>query len=311
MNKLFLPLAAALVLSLHLQAAPPKKLLLVTTTTGFRHSSIPTAQKILSQLAAESQSYTIDQIEQPANKPNPPKKPSPLKTDASDSEKAKFAAEQAAFEQQMLSYKPQEMAWLETLSAALQKLSPESLKNYDGVIFANTTGDLPIPDKRAFLDWLKSGKAFIGMHSASDTFHGWPEYIEMLGGEFAGHGAQACVECLVEQPNHPATNHLGAKWLIPQEEIYLFKNYEASRVDQLLALDKHPNTQAPGQFPVSWTRQYGEGRVFYTSLGHREDIWDADPALANRKNPVEVSKAYQAHILGGIQWALGLTQNKP
>jgi hypothetical protein len=41
-------------------------------------------------------------------------------------------------------------------------------------------------------------------------------------------------------------------------------------------------------------------------LGHREDLIDADPDLPNRKNSTEISKAYQAHILGGIEWALGL-----
>jgi len=51
---------------------------------------------------------------------------------------------------------------------------------------------------------------------------------------------------------------------------------------------------------------YGSGRVFYTSLGHREDVWDPDPELKDRKNAPVISKAYQAHVLGGIEWALGL-----
>lgn len=308
--KSFLHLIAALLLFVPAQAATPKKLLLVTTTTGFRHSSIPTAQKIIAQLAASSHAFTVDQIEQPPHKPQPPSQPTPLKPDATAEDKALFAQEEARFKEEMEYYKHQEDAWMESLRLALEKLAPDSLQHYDGVIFANTTGELPIPDKAGFLNWLKSGKAFIGMHSASDTFHKWPEYIEMLGGEFAGHGPQVCVECLNEQQSHPATSHLGAKWLIPQEEIYLFKNYDASRVQEVLVLDKHPNTQEAGRFPVSWTRQFGQGRVFYTSLGHREDIWDADPALSGRKNPVEVSQAYQAHILGGIQWALGLSQQK-
>ena len=72
-------------------------------------------------------------------------------------------------------------------------------------------------------------------------------------------------------------------------------------------MNKDPNEKTvPGHFPVSWCRMYGKGRVFYTSLGHREDIWDADPKLKDRKNSVEVSLAFQAHILGGIKWALGL-----
>ena len=61
-----------------------------------------------------------------------------------------------------------------------------------------------------------------------------------------------------------------------------------------------------GRFPVTWSKTYGKGRVFYTSLGHREDIIDPDPKLKDRVNSVEISKAYNAHVLGGIEWALGL-----
>jgi type 1 glutamine amidotransferase len=72
-------------------------------------------------------------------------------------------------------------------------------------------------------------------------------------------------------------------------------------------MDKNPeHKEIAGHFPVSWCHAYGQGRVFYTSLGHREDIWDADLALKDRKNTPDISKAYQAHVLGGIEWALGL-----
>ena len=76
-----------------------------------------------------------------------------------------------------------------------------------------------------------------------------------------------------------------------------------------LILDKHPENNSPGHFAVSWCKDYGAGKVFYTSLGHREDIRDADPNLNGRKNSVEISKVYQAHILGGIKWALGLKKS--
>lgn len=266
--------------------AEPKKLLVVTTTTGFRHSSISTAEKVLSQLAKDSGEFTVDFVHQP------PGKPANLKPDASDEQKAEFNAAEAK--------------WEDSLKAALQKLSPESLKNYDGVVFASTTGDLPIPDKQGFLDWIKAGHAFIGMHAASDTFHHWPGYIEMLGGEFKRHGRQVGVECLNQDPQNPATAPLPMKWDITQEEIYQFQNYDPSKVHDLLILDKHPENGSPGHFAVSWCKMYGAGRVFYTSLGHREDIWDTDPDIKDRKNSPEISKLYQAHILGGIEWALGL-----
>jgi len=288
MKSIFLSLCtgAVLLCSAVVHAADaPKKLLVVTTTVGFRHSSIPTAEKVLKELAEKTGAFTLDFVQQPEGKPTAPRN---------------------ANEEQQAAFREAQSQWDAKLKQALSKLSVESLKNYDGVIFANTTGDLPMPDKEGFLNWLRSGKAFIGMHSATDTFPGWPGYIEMIGGHFLRHGPQVGVECCVEDVGHPSTAHLGKLWVITQEEIYLFKNYDASRVHELLYLDKHPNDKSPGRYSVAWTRDFGQGRVFYTSLGHREDIWDTDPAIKDRKNSVEISKAYQTHILGGIYWALDI-----
>ena len=302
MKKLFVLLAVAMTATL-LQAAP-KKLLVVTTTTGFRHASIPTLEKLLSQLAQESGEFTVDFVQQPPGKPNAPKKLAPLKADATDEQKAVFKLAEGKFQIESAAYQTAAAKWDEALKVALQKLSPASLKNYDGVVFASTTGDLPIPDKQGFLDWIKAGHAFIGIHAASDTFHGWPQFIEMLGGEFQHHGAQVGVECLNQDPSNPATATLPKTWTISQEEIYQFKNYDPTKVHDLLIMDKHPESGAPGHYAVSWCKDYGQGKVFYTSLGHREDIIDADPNLKDRKNSVDISKAYQAHLLGGIKWAL-------
>ena len=238
------------------QAATPKKLLVVTVTKGFRHSSIPTAEKVLADVGKTSGAFTVD-----------------------------YARNE------------QEIA---------EKMTPDALKQYDGAIFANTTGDLPLPDKQAFIDWVKSGKAFVGMHSASDTFHGFRPYIEMLGGEFQTHPSQVRVTCQNHDLKHPATRHLGATFTV-FDEIYLQKNFHRDQVHVLLALDAHPNDKTPGFYPISWCKEFGNGRVFYTSLGHREDIWDGEtPADFKRENSKEISEAYQKHILGGIQWALGL-----
>jgi len=274
-------------LSVSLLQAAPKKLLVVTTTTGFRHSSIPTLETALKQLGDSSGEFTVDLLQQPPNKP------ADLKRNATDDQKA--------------DYKKAETAWETTLKQALEKLSPESLKNYDGVVFASTTGDLPIPDKQGFLDWIKAGHAFIAIHAGSDTFHHWPGYIEMLGGEFQHHGNQVSVDCINADPSHPATAHLPKVWTIQQEEIYEFKNYDSSKVHDLLWMDKAPQDKSTaGHFPVSWCKDYGTGKVFYTSLGHREDVIDANPNLKDRVNSVDISKAYDAHLLGGIEWALGL-----
>ena len=286
------------------QAAELKKLLVVTTTAAFRHDSIPTAETILEQLSQQSHAFTLDYLRQPPAHPTAPKKPRALKDGATPEEKQTFDAATQKYQADDALYQTALAHWTETLKDALTKLSPESLAPYDGIIFASTSGELPIPDKAGFLNWIKSGKAFIGIHAASDTFHQWPEYIDMLGGEFKKHGPQVGIECLNLDPLHPATKHLPAAWKIDQEEVYQFINYDPSHVHELLALDKHPNDKTPGHYPIAWCRDYGKGRVFYTALGHRSDIWDSNPALPNRKNPVEVATAYQAHLLGGILWAI-------
>jgi uncharacterized protein len=172
-----------------------------------------------------------------------------------------------------------------------QKMSPAALEQVDAVIFANTTGDLAIPDKDGFIQWVNKGHALIGMHAASDTFHGYHPYIDLLGGEFQTHGAQVTVDAYNQDPTHPATSHLGPIYSV-FDEIYEFKSFDRSKVHGLLTLDKHPQNLNPGDYPVSWCKSVGSGRVFYTSLGHREDVWS--------------SAAYQKHILGGIRWALGI-----
>src|SRR5688572_30652353 len=99
-------------------AQAPKRILVVTATQGFRHSSIPIAEKVLAELGEKSRIFTVDY--------------------AKGGKDGKDDAD------------------------VREKMSPEALKSYDAVIFANTTGDLPVPDKDAFLEWIKSGKGFIG-----------------------------------------------------------------------------------------------------------------------------------------------------
>jgi type 1 glutamine amidotransferase len=305
--------ALALVIGCALSAsAAPKKILVVTVTTGFRHDSIPTAERILAQLATESGAFTVDYVRQPdvkiPGKPGVPQKPKDLKPDATDAAKEKYGADMKKFEAAEAKYKldlakyeadaPRIKALQQDAEAQLKhnlsQLSPDNLKNYDGVIFANTTGDLPLPDKQGFIDWVKAGHAFMAMHSGSDTFHEFRPYIEMLGGEFQTHGAQEKVECLVQDSAHPATRHFGKSWNIndKKEEMYIIKSYDKTQVHELLTLDKHPNSKEPGHYAVSWCKQFGTGKVFYTSLGHNQYVWDMPE--------------YQKHILGGIKWALGL-----
>jgi uncharacterized protein len=299
---LALALVAAL-LSPAMSLAAPKKLLVVTVTTGFRHSCIPLSEQVLEKLAAQSGQFTVDFVRQPAGEPKAPTKP---KVGPAGDHAPAYLAAMAKWEEANKAFETARAAWMPQVAAALQPLSPSRLKGYDGVIFASTTGDLPLPDKQGFIDWVNAGHAFIGVHAAADTFHGFPAFIAMLGGEFLRHGPQVTVDCINQDPAHAATKPLPATWTV-FDEIYQFKNFERTKVHGLLTLDKNPENKKPGDYPVSWCKSFGKGRVFYTSLGHREDVWDPAAQVAgSRKNATDIASAYQAHVLGGILWALGL-----
>ena len=305
-------------------AAEKKRVIVCTVTTGFRHGpAIAEAEKTLPMLAKESGAFEIvEWARQPdVTVPQRPRKPKDLAANANDNDKKRHDSEMKKYEEEQAKWTSeliaQEKAAKEEFEAGVKKslsvLSPEHLRaeKIDAVIFADTTGDLPLPDKEGFIKWIEDGHAFIGMHSASDTFHQFKGYGEMLQGEFKTHGKQVPADLVAGDTSHPANAGIGSKWDIKQEEMYEMKDgsHDRSKVHVLWFL-KHP-PQEPGKAEyaaVSWCRMAGTGRVFYTSLGHREDLWNADPALPNRVNSPETAKQYQAHILGGIKWALGLAK---
>ena len=175
-------------------------------------------------------------------------------------------------------------------------LSPASLRGFDAVAFVNTTGNLGLPDLPAFLAWIAEGHGFAGMHSASDTYHDEPAYLDMLGNEFLTHGAESSVEAIVENPTHPAAAMLGQRLAI-FDEIYKFVRGNRGQVTMLLSLDRQPLDGLPGQgepadLPLAWAKAHGAGRVFYTALGHRDDVWR--------------NASYRQQIGAGLQWVLGL-----
>jgi len=303
-------LRSVLLLSLtaSMQAADaPKKLLVVTVTTGFRHSSIETAEKVLAELGQKSGAWTVDFVHQPEGQPKNPGKP-PVKQpkDTDDT----FKAKQEAYSTALADYNAANKVWNDKIKAYMaDKMAMDKIKGYDGFVFANTTGDLLFPDRDGFVELIKGGKAFVAMHSGSDTYHPFRGYVDMLGGEFETHKAQVEIQPILHDPAHPATKPIPTGFRV-FDEIYIIKTFEKAKVHGLMGLDAHPNDKTPGYFPVSWCKEFGQGRVFYTSLGHREDVWDptwkAD--TKDRKNTPEIANIYQEHILGGIKWALKLIE---
>ncbi len=178
------------------------------------------------------------------------------------------------------------------------KLTPESLKHLDVVIFF-TTGELPLSDgqKQNLLDWVKSGKFFMGLHSATDTFYKWPGYGEMINGYFDGHPWTQDVEVTikVDDRTHPVSRHLPESMTF-KEEIYQLKDFDPAKVKVLASLDTARTDMTrkgvkAKLFPLVYYRDYGKGKVLYNALGHRPDIW--------------TSEWYQTMVVNSIKWGAG------
>ncbi|MGC3969730.1 MAG: ThuA domain-containing protein [Pirellulales bacterium] len=188
------------------------------------------------------------------------------------------------------------------------------LGRYDAFFFY-TTGDLTQPGtdknppiskegKQKLIDAVAGGKGFLASHCGSDTFHskgpGREEqkpadidpYIAMLGGEFISHGPQQKSRQLVKSPEFPGLAGVGESFEM-HEEWYSLKNF-APDIQVILLQDTQGMTGEDYErppFPATWARNHGKGRVFYTSMGHREDVWT---------NPT-----FQQILLGGLAWATG------
>lgn len=181
----------------------------------------------------------------------------------------------------------------------------KNLDDFDAVVFASTTGELDMDDsqKKDFISFVHDdGKGFVGIHAALDTNYKWPEYGDMIGGYFNEHPWFTFWAPIInEQPDFPAVSHFPkefTKW----DEIYQPKDWSRDKVNVLLSLDptklnyeNNPRIhRTDHDFAVAWTKMYGKGRVFYSTLGHTPQSWE-DP---------DVRKMY----FEAVKWALGLTE---
>jgi uncharacterized protein len=148
---------------------------------------------------------------------------------------------------------------------------------------------------------VRSGRGFLGVHSATDTFYSWPDYLDLIGGYFNDHPWHQPVTIEVVDPGDPVVAFLG-KSLQIEDEIYQISDFDYRGSHVLLRLDqssvdlrKSGVHQRFYGWPLAWTRFFGQGRVFYTALGHEASVWQ-DPAT---------SKSYQRYSLVYAKVALG------
>jgi type 1 glutamine amidotransferase len=177
------------------------------------------------------------------------------------------------------------------------EFSAENLKRYAAVMFY-TSGELPMSgtEKSALLDFVRSGGGFLGVHSATDTFYTWPDYLDLIGGYFNGHPWHQAVTIEVTDPGDPLVAFLGNSLQVA-DEIYQISDfdYRGSRV--LLRLDESSvDLGKPGVvrrfygWPLAWTRPFGQGRVFYSALGHEASVWQ--------------DARYQQILANAIRWSM-------
>ncbi len=177
--------------------------------------------------------------------------------------------------------------------ADLVVLSADSLAQHSVVVFASTSGELPLDEtqKTALLSFITAGGGFIGVHSATDTFYAWPEYGELTGAYFREHPWTQEVRVNVEDATHPTT-HMLPSTLTLTDEIYVFRSDVRARPNTriLLSLDAS-SVGAVGDFPLVWCSPYGAGRVLYNALGHFDAVWH--------------DSLFRAHLLAAIRWTAG------
>jgi type 1 glutamine amidotransferase len=163
----------------------------------------------------------------------------------------------------------------------LSRISTSGLADFDVVFFALTSGELALDNARktALLEFVTAGGGFMGAHSATDTLYEWPEYGALVGAYFKEHPWTTTATVRVEDEQHEATTGLGDRFSI-LEEFYTFRENPRASVHVLLSLDP-ASVGAAGDFPLAWTRQQGQGRVYYNALGHFPDTW-RDPRFQNQ-----------------------------
>lgn len=191
----------------------------------------------------------------------------------------------------------------------------DTLAGFDAVVFLNTTGEVMTDAGRAaFERFVDAGGGWIGVHSAADTEYDWGFYGELLGGAwFLSHPVQQPGTLVNEAPDQPSTAHLPERWTLPLEEFYSFQRNPRDRVRVLLSIDESTYQQDPntsslpsspefpptfpegqtgvmGDHPMSWCLDVGEGRGWYTALGHESYLYRLPE--------------YRQHLLGGIRTAL-------
>jgi len=171
----------------------------------------------------------------------------------------------------------------------MNALAEETLNLYDGVLVYCTGVNIGDEQFDALQRFVANGKALIGIHNATDTWKNNPDYIKLIGGKFVTHPPQLALRVEVMDQTHPITQSMAAfdTW----DELYVMDTDPAS---YRLLLQTRSHEERP--LPIAWVKEHGQGRIFYTALGH-EPVERADGGPFNPN--------FHELLRRGTLWALG------
>lgn len=258
-----------------------KRLLLVTHSGGFVHNSVATAEEVLKEIGPKHGfdvtcwRFTED----------PDKKV-----------KGKDGKEMTALQAYSERFRGSTKVPVEKENCG--RINKDTLKNFDVVLFFTTGNPVTKEELADLREWVRNGGALAGTHCATDTLYGESVYGDLIGAYFKGHppGLQK-IKVKVEDPKHPAAAGFtdGMEY---QDEMYIFRDAPYNR-DKLhiiysidaASFDPKQLARADKDYAISWCREEGKGKVFYTSFGHDNKVWK--------------DEKFQKHLFGGLKWATG------
>ena len=282
--RLFTLLAVAALLA---TAAPSgaaeknKRLLLVTHCGGFPHGSVYTAEQVLKEIGPKNGfDVTVYRFTE-----DPDKK-------VMDKGKERTALEVYSDKFRGATKQPVE-------KEHCGRINKETLKNFDVVLFFTTGNPVNKEELADLREWVKNGGALAGTHCATDTLYGESVYGDLIGAYFKTHppGLQK-IKVKVEDGKHPAARGF-TDGMDYEDEMYIFKDqpYARDRLHIIFSIQAEtfkidPKiARADSDYAISWCREEGKGKVFYTSFGHAPKVWQ--------------DEKFQKHLFGGLKWATG------
>lgn len=180
------------------------------------------------------------------------------------------------------------------------RINKDTLKNFDAVLFFTTGNPLTKDELADLREWVKNGGALCGTHCATDTQYTDTVYGDLIGAYFKTHPAGLQdIKIKVEDPKHPAATGF-TDGMPYKDEMYIFRDapYSRERLHIILSVGEWTNTKLndnqarkDGDYAISWCREEGKGRVFYTSFGHDPKVWK--------------DEKFQQHLFGGLKYATG------